>query len=235
MDETGFATAWREGIAMVREEVLDYALADRQSNTEPQPTDILAPSVLRREGEYWTVVFETHTFRLKDTKGVRYLSHLLQNPGREFHVLNLAALGHGAAGGPSPTPPAQDDGLHETLLSDAGSVLDERAKTSYRTRLRELENDLNEATAWSDSLRASKIREEMDFLSDELAAAMGLGGRDRRAGSQAERARVNITRAVMTRIRGHSAALGNHLDATIHTGTFCSYSPDPRTPITWQV
>jgi len=77
----------------------------------------------------------------------------------------------------------------------------------------------------------------MQFLTGQLAAAVGLGGRDRRAGSAAERARVNITRAVraaLARIRAHSPALAGHLDATIHTGTFCSYTPDPRAPITWR-
>jgi len=76
----------------------------------------------------------------------------------------------------------------------------------------------------------------MQFLADELAAAAGLGGRDRTPGSPAERARVNITTAVKTalsRIRAHSPALAGHLDATIHTGTFCPYTPDPRAPITW--
>jgi len=77
----------------------------------------------------------------------------------------------------------------------------------------------------------------MQFLTGQLAAAVGLGGRDRPAGSAAERARVNITRAIraaLARIRAHSPALAGHLDATIHTGTFCSYTPDPRAPITWR-
>jgi len=41
-------------------------------------------------------------------------------------------------------------------------------------------------------------------------------------------------RAALARIRAHSPALADHLDATIHTGTFCSYAPDPRAPITWR-
>jgi hypothetical protein len=76
----------------------------------------------------------------------------------------------------------------------------------------------------------------MHFLTDELTAAVGLGGRARKPGSPAERARVNITRAIrgaLARIRAHSPALADHLDATIHTGTFCAYTPDPRAPITW--
>ena len=38
----------------------------------------------------------------------------------------------------------------------------------------------------------------------------------------------------MLALRAHSPALAGHLDATIHTGTFCSYTPDPRAPITWR-
>ncbi len=48
---------------------------------------------------------------------------------------------------------------------------------------------------------------------------------------------MSITKVVMTalsRIRAHSPARADHLDATIHTGTFCSYTPDPRAPITWR-
>ena len=99
--------------------------------------------------------------------------------------------------------------------------------------LRELEEELAEATSWADPVRAARAREEMNFLADELAAAVGLGGRDRKTGSAAERARINITRAIraaLSWIRAHSPALADHLDATIHTGTFCSYAPDPRAP-----
>ena len=152
-------------------------------------------------------------------------------------MLDLAAAGHEARAGGPRTSPARDDDLHPARLSDTGPVLDEQAKTAYRARLRELEEELAEATSWADPVRAARARQEMQFLADELAAAVGLGGRDRRAGSAAERARVNITRAIraaLARIRAHSPALADHLDATIHTGTFCSYAPDPRAPITWR-
>ena len=132
--------------------------------------------------------------------------------------------------------PAREDDLRPARLSDTGPILDERAKTAYRARLRELEEELAEATSWADPVRAAKARQEMQFLVGQLAGAVGLGGRDRKTGSPAERARVNVTRAIrgaLSRIRAHSPALADHLDATIHTGTFCAYTPDPRAPITW--
>src|SRR6266404_5548982 len=45
--------------------------------------------VFRKEGEYWTVGYGGKTFRLKDTKGLGYLAHLLRHPAVEFHVLDL--------------------------------------------------------------------------------------------------------------------------------------------------
>ena len=67
---------------------------------------------------------------------------------------------------------------------------------------------------------------------------MGLGGRARKAPSDAERARVNVTKAIkaaLARIRDQRPALWRHLANTIRTGTFCSYAPDPRVPTTWHV
>ena len=133
----------------------------------------------RREGEYWSIAFAGQGFRLKDVKGLHYLAYLLRNPGREFHVLDLAAAGQGVPAGGPRISPARDDDLRPARLSDTGPVLDEQAKTAYRARLRELEEELAEATSWADPVRAARARQEMQFLADELAAAVGLGGRDR--------------------------------------------------------
>jgi hypothetical protein len=224
---------------MGREVALVYALADHQLAVQEQPetSAVIRPSVFRAEGEYWTVVFETETFRLKDTKGLHYLARLLQHPGREFHVLDLVTSEERGEPFRRASRSVRGDDLGAGGHVDVGPLLDERAKASYRARLRELEDDLNEATEWADSGRTVRIRAEMDFLADELAGAVGLGGRDRKVSSAAERARVNITRAVhaaLGRIREHSTALANHLDTTVHTGTFCSYTPDPRRPVSWQ-
>jgi hypothetical protein len=66
---------------------------------------------------------------------------------------------------------------------------------------------------------------------------MGFGARNRRVVAVAERSRVNVTRAVkaaLMRIKRCSAPLGRHLEATVRTGIFCSYAPDPRAPASWQ-
>src|SRR5262249_28961558 len=78
---------------------------------------------------------------------------------------------------------------------------------------------------------------EIEALTHQLAQAVGLGGRDRRTGSAAERARLNVTRAIraaIQKIAEQSAPLGELLGGDIRTGSFCSYIPNPKAPIHWQ-
>jgi tetratricopeptide (TPR) repeat protein len=188
--------------------------------------------VFRREGEYWSIAFDGDSFRLRDSKGLRHLSLLLAAPGREIHAVELVAAGEGHG----PPPDGRRDAALGARAGDAGEILDVRAKAEYRDRILDLESELSEAESWNDPERASRLREEIDFLARELSAAVGLGGRDRRAASTAERARVNVTRAIkaaLERIGEHSPSLGRRLAATVRTGTFCAYEPDPRVPVTW--
>jgi tetratricopeptide (TPR) repeat protein len=182
-------------------------------------------TVFRREDDYWLVVFEEHTVRLRDLKGMRYLARLLADPGREHHVLDLVAAETGSG--------ARADS-HQ---ADAGEILDARAKEAYRRRLAEIEDDIDQARAIGDAERAAQADTERDFLVQELSRAFGLGGRERRAASASERARVAVTRAVrqaMARIADHHPRLGEHLNRTIHTGTYCAYVPDPHGPARWK-
>lgn len=227
------------------------ALREQEAGSEPvivpaggvaRPTaGVAVPptrSVISREGDYWTLVYEGSVVRLRDSKGLRHLSRLLAAPGREFHAVDLEA-----AEAPGQPPARRSAGqaaagaLEERAdLGDAGEMLDARAKAEYRARLQDLEAELAEAERFNDPVRAAKAREEIDFLVSELARAVGLGGRDRRAASHAERARLNVTRAIRAALdniaRSHPA-LGRHLRTTVRTGRYCVYAPDPRVPITW--
>jgi hypothetical protein len=102
----------------------------------------------------------------------------------------------------------------------------------------ELRAELEAAEAFNDLARATKARQELEFLVGELARAVGLGGRDRRAAAHAERARLNATRAVraaMANLAVANPSLGRHLSSTVRTGRYCSYTPDPRLPIAWEL
>jgi len=191
-------------------------------------------SIFRREGDFWLVLFEGDTVRLRDQKGLRYLARLLADPGREFHVLDLVVG--------DKVSPVQDSRIAEPDLRLSGGLnaglLDAQAKESYRRRLIEIDADIEDARAMGDSERAAQADTERDFIMHELSLAFGLGGRDRPDGSASERARVSVTRAVrhaMARIRERNSPFGEHLDRAIRTGTYCAYLPDPRVPGLWKI
>jgi hypothetical protein len=171
-------------------------------------------NVFRREGDVWLATFDGASVRVRNRKGMHYLARLVANPGREFHALDLVAGEAGAA--------VRGDG-------DAGEMLDARAKDAYRRRLGDIDDDLAQAAAMGDPARAAQAESERDFLVRELSRAVGLGGRDRRAGAAPERARVSVTRALRQAIgliAEHHTALGTHLERAIRTGVYCSYLPD---------
>jgi hypothetical protein len=203
----------------------------RDSGAEA-PLPVTDLNMFRREGDYWSVVFEGRTVRVRDLKGIRYLARLLANPGREFHVLDLVAAESSRFAG---APRGAAAGVSHTGTGDAGEMLDARAKDAYRRRLAEIEDDIEQARALEDTEREMQADTERDFLVRELSRAVGLHGRARRAASTSERARVSVTRAVrqaIVRVGEHHPELGEHLDQTIHTGTYCAYVPDASAPVT---
>jgi tetratricopeptide (TPR) repeat protein len=230
LDRAALATAQRLGMI-----ALEAAIGNGRERVPVQPAERPASrAMFRREGEYWTIRFDGDPFRIRDMKGMRHLARLLAEPGRELHALDLA----GAARPGGVTKDGVADELTADPFVDAGPILDAAAREAYRARLAELRQELDEATTWNDPERAARAGAEIEALTHQLAAAVGLGGRERLVSSPAERARISVTRAIraaLARIGEQSPLLGGHLDATIRTGTFCSYAPDPRVPITWEL
>ena len=79
-------------------------------------------------------------------------------------------------------------------MGDVGELLDATALAAYNRRLADVEAELDEAQRFNDPGRVARARHEAEFLTGELARAVGLGGRSRRAAGASERARVNVTR-----------------------------------------
>jgi tetratricopeptide (TPR) repeat protein len=128
-------------------------------------------------------------------------------------------------------------GIHVGRLGDAGELLDEQAKAAYKTRLLELREELDEAKELGQVDRATKVEDEIGALASELTRAVGLGGRNRRAGSATERARQRAKKSIkiaIARIAKNDTELGRVLSRCIRTGIHCSYIPDQNFPIEWQ-
>jgi len=203
--------------AVVR--VLDEFLGDRPV----APIVVLAAGAptddaFTLEGDYWTLAFGGTICRLRDSKGLRHIAELLRRPGEPIAATVLAVpdAGEGADRG------------------DAGPALDRAAREQYRRRLDDLRDTLAEAERFADRGQADAAREEIAFLTQELAAGVGLGGRERRVGSAAERARLTVTKRIrdaLARVEASHPALGRHLAGAIKTGQLCVY--EPVDPVTW--
>jgi hypothetical protein len=199
-------------------------------------------SVFVRQGDYWTIQYQGRIARLKATRGLHCLACLLRHPGREFHVselivalLEVPVAAAGLAGGVAKKVGV---GLRTGYLQDAGPILDIRAKAEYARRLAELREELEKAERFNDSERAARAQQETEYIADQLAAAVGLGGRNRRAASQAERARSAVTKRIkdsIDKIAEVVPLLGRHLATRVKTGYFCSYNPHPARPVRWKL
>lgn len=173
------------------------------------------PSLVH-EGATWALTFSRRTVRVRTSKGMQDLSVLLGEPGREVHALELMG---GADVGGAPGP-----------------VVDVVARREYERRIRSLQEDADEARLANDPVRAERAEAELDALVEQLSQALGLGGRDRSTGGAAERARSAVTWRIRAAIRAVTAAdhdTGEHLSASVRTGTWCSYRPEP--PVAWNV
>jgi tetratricopeptide (TPR) repeat protein len=167
---------------------------------------------LAREGDVWRVTHGDTSLRVRDSRGMNLLARLVERPGDEIHVLALATDGGGG-------------GLVET---NAGDALDDKAKSAYRAKLRDLLEDIEEAERHADRGRLEKLTRERAFIEQEIARAVGLGGRARKDGSATERARVNVQRRLkdaIGRIAEGDADVGRFLEKAVRTGTFCCYRP----------
>jgi tetratricopeptide (TPR) repeat protein len=176
-------------------------------------------AALVREGDTWAFAFDGTTVRVRHAKGIADLAVLLAHPGREVHVAML----EGAAG--------------PRWQSAPQPRLDSTAVGQYRERLRDLEEELDEADRHGDVVRAVRLAAERDALVQELTHAFGLGGRARDVASDAnERLRKAVSarvKATIDRLEELDPALGRHLRNSVRTGFWCSYQPERR--VSWAV
>ena len=218
-----FAIALRRNEAvsatlLVAETRAAMELAGLDAGHARDPSAAARTGALVREGDVWALTYEGRTARLRHSKGMADLACLVSTPGREFHVLDLTGTSRALA------------------TSDSGPRLDDHARAEYKRRLLELEHEIDDADAAADTGRSERLGAERDALLAELSGAYGIGGRARRAGDPAERARSAVTQRIrdaLTRIEAEHPPLGSHLRRSVRTGLFCVYEPDG--PVTWEI
>lgn len=197
--------------------------------------DTIIGNVFRKEGQYWTIVFEGNTFRLKNIKGLQYLAFLLAHPGQEFpaHEILSGVDGKAMMLGYSVASKMREqhlveDGLKVSSLGDAGPLLDSQAVREYRRELQELGEELEEARDFNDLARAEALEDKIEAIKKELTAAIGLKGRIRKGADPNERARKTLSKAVgraLVHIQKYDLDLWRHLQKALDLGLTASYNP----------
>ena len=220
------AARWAE---QARQRQTDASAGPAPANRRREPEAIFCC-----DGDTRRICFGDVTVHMRDLQGFRYVERLLAEPGREFHALDLVAVEHGTLRAGRTLEPAD-------VPSTGGGgfpAIDDAARDAYRRRLADVDDDIEEATRLNDIGRIELAERDRQYLLAELARAVGLGGRQRVIGSDAERARTSVTRSIryaLKRLAEHHAPVAAHLEQAVHTGTYCTYTPDPLSPITWQV
>jgi TolB-like protein len=197
----------KKGLQLAGLEEIDISdideLQSEKTIAEPQI------NVFRKTDSLWEFRFANKTVKLPEVKGFSDLIYLISRQNEKVHCSELM-------GGP-------------VIFQDGEEILDTQAKDDYKKRLLELQEELEEAEEMNDLGRSERLHLEFDQLTDQLAKAMGIGGRTRKIGSSTEKARTAVTwriRSAIQKIDTLHPQLAKHLSNTIQTGTFCMYSPE---------
>ncbi len=181
------------------------------------------PAEFRREGDVWRLAFADRVVHLPDAKGLRDLHELLSHPGDDIAAVVLL-------------DPTAGPELLAARRMGGDPVLDDEAKARYKRRLVELDEAIDRAAQRGDQTKLATFDAERRALIDELRAAAGLGGRTRRLGDEAERARKTVTariRDTLRKIDERHPDLATHLRDALSTGATCRYAP--ATPTAWHL
>jgi hypothetical protein len=209
----------REGLPLAEE--------NREVDTARLMTELLMKTtqasstrraVLQPSDGIWRIEFNGADVHVPDLKGLWHLRELVARPHQPIPALSLIGASIDI---PLPT-------------ADTGPVLDQQALIQYRRRLADLDDELDAAALRGDTARQAKGSAERDALIAELKRATGLGGRPRRSGSPAEKARLNVTRTIrhaINELASRAPDLAAHLEQSVVTGVSCCY--EPAVDIAW--
>jgi len=173
--------------------------------------------VFRRQGRSWLVVYERESRTIEHTKGMAYLSHLIQSPDRVIPSATLRDVVTGA--------------VTASVLGSAGE--DPEARSAYR-ELREIDADLAEVRANHDEANIERLERSREKVVARLKKIAGLDGEPARESVDEKRVRQSVSKAIkiaIDAIHEEHPSLGRHLRRSVDTGTACVYRP--ASPVPW--
>ena len=191
-------------------------------------------------GGLWEVAFHgDRRVGLKKLKGMVLIRTLLASPGVPIDASMLVS-----DSGAAPTGKDQENRISNAIYEgeiatttpwDGTPTFDDRALREIRARLKELSKERQAAQESGDEEEEARVDEEYARIERQLKLDVGLGGRTRRMGSEAEKARHAASRRYSTALaylKKQLPDLAEHLTKCVRPGVTFVYQP-PADIIHW--
>ena len=213
--DTPSALRWMINVNPYRDETRLKPFWEHMSQTDPNELKVEKPeehylpeNSFISSGSLWTISFHGQQIQLPDLKGCGDLAKLLAQPRRPVHCTDL---------------------MGAEVLESGQEVIDKQAKTEYRNRILDIQQQMEEAETAYDSQKLAALQEEYDQILGHLSQSLGVAGKSRKVSGTVERCRSAVTwriRSAIKKIDEVHPALGDHLGNSIRTGNFCEYTPE---------
>ena len=161
--------------------VAKLAIAEDTTRLSLEPDD----AIFRLEGEYWTIALPRTPRSASTTpRDSSYIHRLLAAPGQGGARPRPRGRRSVGPGRRHSTPDGDDLSVRRPRRTDSSTA----RREAYRARVEDLRDQIEEAEAHGDLERASRAREELDFITDELDRQhprrrhLALGARRHRTG-----------------------------------------------------
>lgn len=189
-----------------------------RQDSAPADADADVENQFVRQGDIWLLAFAGATVHIKDSRGLHDIALLLAHRNRDIHVQEISG------------------GAEAVVIQQESPVLDKVALLEFRLRLADIEDEKRQAADAGEEDSYQQLEQEQDSITEALRQGLSLGGRQRQFAGAAEKARKATSariRSTIKRIAAIHPELAEHLNSTIRTGNYCSYSTEEE--LVWRL
>jgi len=198
------------------------------------------------KGEFWDIRYRGEETHIRNLERIRYIIHLLDNPGVVISSHRLVSL----VKGNESQPDQIFDKLSEEQLQKEGLTQDEiLTNGDTKEDYEKLKNDLRRL--WERCITSSdteKARTEWEngknIAQNEYGIIVNDSGKDlkffkkEKLKKEVENARSNVSKQIGAAIKDFEeklSSLAEHLKRNISRGAVCIYNTDTENPISWNI
>lgn len=215
--------------------VLDKATASDASDKKATPPDYL----FCNEGDEWKIVYRGKPISLRDSYGLRYIAYLLSKPWRPIHVFELVKLAHPTD--PSFIKQAHAEDPEQGLPPKTSSRTKGRSSATallneYHDEYKELQSKLDRANYLDDKIEKQDVQKKMQMLLEKIGSTQKYRSKGEDMDPMVKKAQVSVYKCIqraLVKIEKKHPDIHKHLTATIWTGFYCHYNPDPENTPHW--